>query len=198
MEAIELISPNIFCGSASGWAHSQPKPALLFYFCSPNNLFTNLISTTRTESFLLAKLCSPGNCQLGTENISLNLAYSLLLAGKQASLWWHPNNKDIWPSSIAWSVEEWTFETQETYCPRALVHIRCVGQNAADHKIQISTLLEFAVIFVWHVGGKFACLVFGRLGEMVVVVRGGQSQLEPWAACFPSPFLLKPNICPGH
>jgi hypothetical protein len=40
------------------------------------------------------------------ENISLNVAYSLLLAGKPASLWWHPNDEDVWPSSIVWSVEE--------------------------------------------------------------------------------------------
>lgn len=33
---------------------------------------------------------------------------------------------------------------------------------------------------------------------MAVVFSGRQSQLEPWAACFSSPFLLKPNTCLEH
>ena len=54
------------------------------------------------------------------ENISLNLAYSFLLAGKPASLWWHPNDEEVWPSSIVWSVEEWTLRNRR---PAELVFI---------------------------------------------------------------------------
>lgn len=68
-------------------------------------------------------------------------------------------------------VEERTFEKHKTY--GAIVHIRCVGQNASDHKIQISTLLAFSVICV-VCGRTFACLVLGRLGATVVVIRVGR------------------------
>lgn len=129
-EAAELFShvPRV---PAFGWAHSQMESFLQLGLRLSNKLFREPTSTARTGSLLcsLTKVLSPDNRAVA--NMSVNLAYCLLWAGKQtASDGSQTMKMAICISLLAYRKKE--HRGQKTHEPHS--H-QIQGHSAPDHKV---------------------------------------------------------------